>query len=88
MRLYSGHLGRKDAGGAVERGEGLVEHRHVAADGRLALHEIDVLAGVGQGERGVDAGDTPSHDQNVGIDGDPLTLQRAGAGELAARRRG
>jgi hypothetical protein len=31
------HLGREDSGGAVERRERLVEHRHVAAHGGLAV---------------------------------------------------
>ena len=34
--LHRGHLRRQDAGRAVQRREGLVEHRHVAADGGLA----------------------------------------------------
>ena len=55
------HLRGEDAGGAVERGKGLVEHRHVAADGRLALDEEHGAARVGDVERRLDAGDTGSH---------------------------
>ena len=62
------HLGRQDAGRAVERGEGLVELRHVAAEGRLALDQVDVIARVGDLQRGLDAGDAAAHDQDVGVD--------------------
>ena len=51
------HLGCQDAGGAVERGEGLVEHGHVAADRAGALHEVHLLAAIGDLERRLDAGD-------------------------------
>ena len=62
------HLRREDAGGAVERGEGLVEHRHVAADGGLALDEVDLLARIGDLERGLDAGDAAADDERGGVD--------------------
>ena len=61
------HLRREDAGGAVEGREGLVEHRHVAADGAGALDEVDLLAGVGDLERGLDAGDAAADDQRGGV---------------------
>ena len=63
-----GHLRREDAGGAVQRGEGLVELGHVAADGRLALDQVDLLAGLGQRQRRVDAGDAAAHHQHFRID--------------------
>jgi hypothetical protein len=76
MRLHVRHLRGEDAGGAVERGEGLVELGHVAADRRLAFHEVDVLAAVGEGERSLDAGDPAAHDQHGGVDVDAPRLQR------------
>ena len=76
VRADLGHLRRQDAGRAVEGGEGLVELGHVPADGGLALDQIDLLAGVGQGQGGVDAGDAAADDQHVGIDVDPLGLER------------
>ncbi len=58
------HLGRQDAGGAVEGGERLVEHRHVAADGAAAFDQVDLLAPVGDLERRLDAGDaSPDHER-------------------------
>ncbi len=83
MASDGGHLGRQDAGGAVQRGEGLVELGHVAADGGLALHQVDVLAGVGQGERRVDAGDAAAHHQHVGMDGHASAFQRLVEGDPA-----
>ncbi len=62
------HLGSQDAGGAVERGEGLVEHGHMAADRGVALDQRDVLAGGRQLESRLDAGDAAAHDQNVVVD--------------------
>ncbi len=62
------HLGRQDAGRAVQGGEGLVELRHVAADGRLALDHVDGVTGVGQLEGRLDAGDAAADDQRVGVD--------------------
>jgi hypothetical protein len=52
---------RENAGRAVHGGEGLVELGHVAADGSVALDENHFLAGVGQRQGGVDAGDGPAH---------------------------
>ena len=71
-----GHLGGQDARRAIQRREGLVEHGHMAADGRLALDEVDVLPGIGQRERGVDAGNAASYDQHGRVHRDPLALQR------------
>jgi hypothetical protein len=76
VRADLGHLRRQDAGGAVERGERLVELRHVAADGGLALDQEDLLAGVGQGHGGVDAGDAAADDQHVGMDRHSLDFER------------
>ena len=61
------HLGRQDAGGAVQRGERLVEHRHVAADGARALNEVHTLAPVRDLQRRLDAGDAAADDQGGGV---------------------
>ena len=82
------HLRREDAGGAVERREGLVEHRHVAADGAGALDEVDLLAGVGDLEGRLDAGDAAADDQRgrVGL-GRPWATPPAGTARRRRRRR-
>ena len=86
MELDGGHLGREDAGGAVQRGEGLVEHGHVPADRRLALDEDHLLAGVGQGQGGLDPGDAAADDHRPGDDPHELPLQRLVAGDAADGR--
>ena len=69
-----------------KRGEGLVELGHVAADRRLALDQVDVVAGVGQFEGGLQSGDAAADDQRRRIDLDlhrlqrPLVLHALGAG--------
>ncbi|OPZ85249.1 MAG: hypothetical protein BWY76_01490 [bacterium ADurb.Bin429] len=80
------HFRGEDAGRAVEGGEGLVELRHVAADGRLALHQVDLLAGVGQRQRRVDAGDAAAHHQHVRLHRHPLALQRLVPAHAGYRR--
>ena len=76
MGLHGGHFRGEDTGGAVQRGEGLVEHGHVAADGGFTLDQVDVLAGVGERQGRVDAGDAAAHYQHVGINGDARLLER------------
>ena len=49
-------LGRDDAHGAVIGGKGLVELGHDPADGGLGLHQVDIKTGIGQVQRGLDAG--------------------------------
>ena len=71
-----GHLGREDAGRAVQGGEGLVELGHVAADAGALLDEVDVVAGVGQLERGLQAGDAAADDQRGRVDLHVHRLQR------------
>ncbi len=57
-------LGREDAHRAVVGGEGLVQPGHDAADGRVGLEEVDLLAGVGQVEGGLDAADAATDDKH------------------------
>jgi len=83
-----GHLGREDAGGAVEGRESLVELGHVAADGRLALDEEDLLAGVGQGHGGMDTADAAPDDEDVGMDGHPFDVERLVFSRRVGWRRG
>ena len=66
-------------------GKVLSNLRHVAADGRLALDQVDLLAGVGQRQRGVDAGDAAADHQHVGWIGTLLRLQRLVAGHAPHR---
>ena len=47
----------------------------MATDGWLPLHQVYVLTGIGDGERGVNAGDSAAHNQYVGIDLDFALLQ-------------
>ena len=70
-RSADDHLRGEDACGAVESGEGLVELRHHAADGRLSLDQVDIVAGFGDVERGLDPCDPAANDEgrriHVGI---------------------
>ena len=50
-------LGGQGAHRAVVGGEGLVELRHVAAEGRRLLDEVDLVAALGEVEGALDAGD-------------------------------
>ena len=77
MRAHRDHLRRQDAGRAIQRGEGLVELGHVPADGRLALDQVDVVAGVGDLQRALDAGDAAAHHQRGGMDRNRHRFQRA-----------
>ncbi len=63
------HLGGPDAGGTIEGREGLVELQHVAADGGLLLDQVDLVAAVGDVERGLHAGDAATHHHHVGVHG-------------------
>ncbi len=87
VQFHGGHLGREDAGGAVEGGKGLVEHGHVPADARLAFDQDHFLAGVGQRQGGLDPGDPAADDQRAGPDLHELPLQRLVAGHAADGRR-
>lgn len=51
------HLGGEDAGGAVQRGEGLVDLGHFAADGGLLFNNVHLEARVGNVQRGLNARD-------------------------------
>ena len=62
------HLGSQNAGRAVQGGEGLVQLGHVAADGRFPLHQVDMVARIGQFQGRRDTGNAAAHDQGVGID--------------------
>ena len=57
-------LGRADAGGAIAGRKGLVQMRHHAADGGVALDEINLEAAVGQVEGGLDAGNAAALHQH------------------------
>ena len=59
---------RDGAHGAVVGGEGLVELRHVSADGGLGFDQIHLEALIGQIERGLHPGDAAADDHD-GTDG-------------------
>ncbi len=81
------HARREDARRAVDGGEGLVELGHDPTDGGLLLDDGHLEAGVGQVERGLDAGDSAADDQDVLVDlhlvgVERLELARLGHGHL------
>ena len=69
------HLRRQDAGRAVERGEGLVVLRHVAADGRFTLDEVDRVPSIRDLQRRSDAGDATADDEGGVVDRRQQRLQ-------------
>ena len=64
MLRHVDHLGAEDTTGAIHRGKGLVELRHLAADGGLALdqHHFDAALGAVQGR--LDAGYPAAQDHD------------------------
>ena len=70
------HLGGQDAGGAVQGGEGLVELGHMPADGWFSLDQVDRETGVGDLERGLDAGNATADHQGGRVDGHVQRLER------------
>ena len=65
MAVTFDELGRLDAHGAVVGGEGLVELRHFAADGRRSLNQKDLETRGGEIERGLNAGDPATDDHDI-----------------------
>ena len=65
MLAHVDHARRQDALRAVERGEGFGQSGHLAADGGLALHQHDFMAGVGDIERRLDSGDAAADHQRA-----------------------
>ncbi len=59
------HLGREDAGGAIQRGEGLVVLGHPAPDGGGALDQGHLVAGLRDVQSRLDPGDPPAHHQGL-----------------------
>ena len=57
------HFGCEYSSRTVERREGLVQLGHMPADGRFPLDQIDLLAGVGQLEGRLDAGNAAADHQ-------------------------
>jgi hypothetical protein len=60
----SDQLGRENAHRAVVSREGLVEHRHRAADGRRPLGQKDLVARISQIERSLNAADAAANNEN------------------------
>ena len=65
MSLDIDHFRGKDAHGAVVCGKRLVELRHVAADGRFPLYQVDNDSMVCEIESGLDTGNPGPDDDNV-----------------------
>ena len=57
-------LGGEDAHGAIAGGESLVELGHFAADGGGGIDEVDLEAGLGEVQGGLDAGDAGADDHD------------------------
>ena len=76
MAADGGHLRGEDAGGAIQGRERLVKPGHVAAYGGFAFHQIDVLAGIGQGQGRVNARDAATEDQDFRVNRHSTALQR------------
>ena len=61
------HFRCEYSGSTVERWEGLIELGHVAADGRLPFHQVDLLAGICQSQGGLDARNPAADHQRRGV---------------------
>ena len=59
------HLRRQNAGRAVERWEGFVELCHTAANRRLLLHNVDLIAGLCDIQCRLNAGNTAADNQRT-----------------------
>ena len=57
------HFRREDTGRAIKRREGFIKLSHMSADGRFALHEINMETRIGDLECGLDASDTAADNQ-------------------------
>ena len=59
------HFGGEDTGRAVQRGERLIQLRHLAADGGRLFHDVHLVARVGNVQRGLNARDAAADDQRA-----------------------
>ena len=71
-----GHLGPQHADGAVVGGEDVRQERHVSADGRPPLYQVNMQTRVRQIQCGCDPGHASSYYQYVFADRYALGLQR------------
>ena len=76
VRPHGGHLGRENAGGAIQRRKSLVELGHVPADARFPFDQENFLASVGHRQGRVNARNASAHHQHVGVNGNARRLQR------------
>ena len=74
MRADVHHLRSENAGGTIQRREGLVELSHVSAEGRFAFHQINVETRVGNLQCALNPGDASAHHKRgrVNRNGDRL----------------
>ncbi len=56
---------RENSHGAVVGGKGLVELGHMPADAGALFHQVDFESGCGKVQGGLDAADSPAHNQDV-----------------------
>ena len=64
MLPHLDHAGREDALRAIQCREGLRELCHVTADGGLLLHQDDLVAAVGDVQRGLHPADSGTDHQS------------------------
>src|SRR3989338_1171679 len=76
MALYLDHLGRQNTLRTVQRGEGLGELEHAAADGGLLLDHDHLDAGIGDIEGSLNTGDAPTDDHCAPCDIDRNRIHR------------
>jgi hypothetical protein len=57
-------LGGNDSHGAFIGGEGFVQLGHSASDGGALLQQVHIVAGIGQVQSGLNAGDSTTDHQN------------------------
>ncbi len=79
------HARRQDALRAIEGGKGLGQAGHLAADGRLALHQHDFVAAVGDIQRRLNSGNAATDHQRPPGDGNSDRNQRVVVAHLLHR---
>ena len=71
------HFGGENSSRTVERWKGLVQLGHVPADAGLALHQVNLLAGVGQAQGRLNPGDAAAKHQGRLLHLNVANIERA-----------
>ncbi len=79
------HLAVHQRAGVLQAGKGLVELGHAPAQAGLLFHQIDLVPGVGDVERRLEAGDPAADDQGSAGDVHLTLLERLEQGGLGRR---